>query len=154
MSLTPETAEIVSEIVGVSETGSETATPKIEIIYVVHSGMIKEDGGGARLTRPVCSRLTLEDAQSVADELNAAQEGGLLMTWTASMCFPLMTGNGVQLQEALADPAVLEAWEAYFAPLRRPIYTVKTLRIDDEDEQTKLAEELRVEREALAGGNE
>ena len=127
------------------------ATPpadKIEIIYVVHSGMIQENGS-ARLTRPVCSRLTLEDAQSVADELNAAQEGGMLMAWCASICFPLMTGNGEQLQEALADPAVLAEWEAYFAPLRRPIYTVKTLKIDDSAEQAKLAEELRVEKEAL-----
>lgn len=128
-----------------------TDTAPIKTIYVIHSGtIVDKTTGNTRLNRPVCSRLTLADAQSVANELNAAQEGALYMTWAASKCFPLMKGDGAELQAALADADVMVEWERYFSPLRREIYSVRTVEIATEEEQRQLAVELRVEAEALA----
>jgi hypothetical protein len=126
-------------------------TDAIKTIYVVHSGtIVDKTTGNTRLNRPVCSRLTLADAQSVASELNAAQEGALFMTWAASKCFPLLKGDGAELQAALADADVMAEWERYFSPLRREIYTVRTVEIATEEEQRQLAAELLAESEALS----
>lgn len=104
-------------------------------IYVVHRGSVKNDKTGEEgLVDTVCTRVTKEDADSVAQALNDAYEGILYLKWIASKFFPLATGSGEELLAKANEQAVGEEWQTLIEGHRQQIYSATELTIMEEQD--------------------
>ena len=104
-------------------------------IYVVHRGSIKNDKTGDEgLVDTVCTRLSKEDADGVAQALNDAYEGVMYLKWIASKFFPLATGSGDALLEKANEPDVGREWNTLIDGHRQQIYSTTELTIMEEED--------------------
>ena len=115
----------------------------LEEVFVVHAGTFQNGSGEGGIARPVCTRIRKEDAESIAEMLNEANEGVMYLKWAASMCFPAIDGGRDELLEATMTEDVRDSWEEIAGPNRKPLYTVAHLKFAKDDEKKTFNDELR-----------
>lgn len=115
------------------------------VLYVVHKGTFMNDKAGqSGIANTVCTRTKKEDAQSIADLLNNAQEGVFYLRFVASNGFPMACGDADALSKKAEEESLRVTWERIAAPLRKELYTVaEVVMVEDADakEFTKVLEE-------------
>jgi|UniRef100_A0A6C0J0G3 hypothetical protein len=121
------------------------------IVYVVHRGFdIDENGKVSGIRNPVCTRTTREDAQSICNVLNEAQEGVFFLRYVASNGFPDGSGNGTELMKKTEDTDMKTQWETIATPLRQDaskrngaLYEVSALCTKREEDAQEIRKSLR-----------
>jgi hypothetical protein len=108
-------------------------------VYAVYRGKLSSD---RQSYDHVCTRLNKEDAESIAQILNEAQEGVMYLKWLASVGFTTGTGNGDALLAAAETDEAHAKWESFVAAVRKPIFQVAALQTATADENEALKKEL------------
>ncbi len=106
--------------------------PDVDTVYVVHCGTYaSKDGSEGGLANPVTCRLTQADADDVAQVLNDATDGVVMLRWAASVCFPKSVGNASDLMAAVDDADIQAQWEEVSGGRRKPMYSVTACKLSD-----------------------
>lgn len=115
-------------------------------VHIVHRGTLQDKSKQeSAIADPVCTRTTHEDAQSIADLLNQAQEGVYYLRFVASQGFPLACGDANAVTQKAEDDIMRETWEKIAAPHRKELYTVASLEIVEEGDAKEFNKVLREE---------
>lgn len=121
---------------------NEVFPPEITEVFVVHMGGSRDENGNEVITRPVCTRLTHEDAQEVAQVLNEIHLPLLMTHRAASHYFKKCKGGAEELKQVVTNPDVIAEWNEFIK--RHPIscYTVSHLKLSNEEDVKTFNEEL------------
>lgn len=116
-------------------------------VFAVHQGFFENtEKTEVKIANPVCTRLSKEDADGIAEMLNSAQEGVIFLQFVAQSFFPLASGGAAELEEMAGREDVREKWETVAAPYRKGMFQVTEIKIENEVDKREYARCLAEER--------